>query len=186
MTRTRSVPRAHLVAATLATLALALAACTSASSSTSPYAIASSAGAEPPASQAPASQTPIASPTHTASPTPIASPTHTAAPASPVAAARCAETPDAAPSATVQWNIPVVGGEPTIKAGQAVEFVTTGLSPTVTEGTNGKPAASACIDKTIGSAAATMSVVVTFYQPGDYSITCRKVPETMHTVVHVK
>ena len=174
MTRTRSVPRAHLVAATLATLALALAACTSASSSTSPYAIASSAGAEPPASQAPASQTPIASPTHTA------------APASPVAAARCAETPDAAPSATVQWNIPVVGGEPTIKAGQAVEFVTTGLSPTVTEGTNGKPAASACIDKTIGFAAATMSVVVTFYQPGDYSITCRKVPETMHTVVHVK
>jgi len=183
MTRTRSVPRAHLGVASLATLTLVLAACTGASAPASPYAIASSAGAEPPASQAPASQTPIASPTPTAAP---ASPTPTAAPASPVAAARCAETPDAAPSATVQWNIPVVGGEPTIKAGQAVEFVTTGLSPTVTEGTNGKPAASACIDKTIGSAAATMSVVVTFYQPGDYSITCRKVPETMHTVVHVK
>ena len=30
-----------------------------------------------------------------------------------------------------------------------------------------------------------MSVVVTFYQPGDYNITCRKMPEVMHTVVHV-
>jgi hypothetical protein len=30
-----------------------------------------------------------------------------------------------------------------------------------------------------------MSVVVTFYQPGDYSITCRKIPQDMHTVVHV-
>ena len=89
------------------------------------------------------------------------------------------------PSATVQWNIPVVGGEPTIKAGQAVAFVTTGSSPTVTEGTNGQPAANACIDKTIGSAVGQMSVVVTFYQPGDYSITCRKIPQDMHTVVHV-
>ena len=30
-----------------------------------------------------------------------------------------------------------------------------------------------------------MSVVVTFYQPGDYNITCRKVPLVIHTVVHV-
>jgi plastocyanin len=78
-----------------------------------------------------------------------------------------------------------VGAEPTIKAGQAVAFVTTGFSPTVTEWTNGKPAESPCIDKTIGSDATAMKVVVTFYQPGDYNITCRKTPEDMHTVVHV-
>ena len=107
------------------------------------------------------------------------------APASQVAAARCAETPAAKPSVTVQWTEPVVGPEPTIKAGQAVEFVTTGFSPTVTEWTNGQPAASPCIDKTIGSDATAMKVVVTFYQPGDYNITCRKTPEDMHTVVHV-
>lgn len=101
------------------------------------------------------------------------------------AAVRCAETPNVVPSGTVQWNIPVVGGEPTIKAGQAVEFITTGFSPTVTEWTNGRPADDPCIDKTIGSNAGTMSVVVTFYQPGDYDITCRKTPGSMHTVVHV-
>jgi len=28
--------------------------------------------------------------------------------------------------------------------------------------------------------------VVTFYLPGDYNITCRKTPEDMHTVVHVR
>ena len=79
-----------------------------------------------------------------------------------------------------------MGAEPTIKAGQAVEFVTTGFSPTVTEWTNGKPADNPCIDKTIGSAATTMKVVVTFYLPGDYNITCRKIPLVMHTVVHVQ
>jgi plastocyanin len=79
-----------------------------------------------------------------------------------------------------------VGAEPTIKAGQAVAFVTTGFSPTVTEWTNGQPAASPCIDKTIGSDVGPMKVVVTFYQPGDYNITCRKTPEDMHMVVHVQ
>jgi plastocyanin len=107
------------------------------------------------------------------------------APASHVAVVRCAKTPNVAPSATVQWNVPVVGGEPTIKAGQAVAFVTTGPSPTVTEGTNGKPAKNACIDKTIGSKATAMELVVTFYKPGDYNITCRNNPAHMHTVVHV-
>jgi plastocyanin len=130
--------------------------------------------------------TPAATPTVTPAPAATPAPTPSAAPASPVAVARCVETPDAAPSATVQWNVPVVGGEPTITAGQAVAFITTGPSPTVTEGTNGKPAANACIDKTIGSDASAMSVVVTFDQPGDYSITCRKIPEEMHTVVHVQ
>jgi plastocyanin len=134
--------------------------------------------------------TPAATPTATAAATPAptatTAPTPASAPATQAAVVRCAETPDAPPSATVQWNIPVVGGEPTIKVGQAVAFVTTGPSPTVTEGTNGQPAANACIDKTIGSDAAAMSVVVTFYQPGDYSITCRKIPEEMHTIVHVR
>jgi plastocyanin len=104
--------------------------------------------------------------------------------ASQAAGVRCAETDNATPSATVTWD-EVMGPEATIKAGQAVRFVTTGLSPTVTEGTNGQPAANACIDKTIGSDVFQMTVVVTFYQPGDYSITCRKEPASMHTVVHV-
>jgi plastocyanin len=109
------------------------------------------------------------------------------APASQVAAVRCAETPNAAPSATVQWTRGVpMGAEPTIKAGQAVAFVTTGFSPTVTEWINGTPAASPCIDKAIGSDTNNgMSVVVTFYQPGDYNITCRVIPLEMHTIVHV-
>jgi len=131
--------------------------------------------------------TPVATPAPTPTPFATLEPTPASqAPASQVAAARCGETPDAVPSATVQWTEPVVGAEPTIKAGQAVAFVTTGFSPTVTEWTNGKPAQSPCIDKTIGSDATTMKVVVTFYLPGDYNITCRKTPEDMHTVVHVR
>jgi hypothetical protein len=133
--------------------------------------------------------TPAATAAATAAPAATPAPTATAARASQVAAARCAETPDAAPTSTVRWNIPVVGGGPTIEAGQAVAFVTTGFSPTVTDGTDGtdgKPDPNACIDRTIGSDAPTMGVVVTFYQPGDYSITCRKVPGDMHTVVHVQ
>ena len=79
-----------------------------------------------------------------------------------------------------------MGAEPTITAGQGVKFVTIGSSTSVTEwGTNGQPAESPCIDKTIGLDATAMSVVVTFYQPGDYNITCRKVPLVIHTVVHV-
>ena len=79
-----------------------------------------------------------------------------------------------------------MGAEPTIKAGQAVAFVTIGSAPTVTEWTNGQPAESPCIDKVIGSDVGPMSVVVTFYHPGDYDITCRVIPLEMHTVVHVK
>jgi hypothetical protein len=129
---------------------------------------------------------PAATAAMTPAPTATPAPTPTAASASQASVTRCAETSNVEPTATVHWNIPVTGGDPTIKAGQAVEFVTTGLSPTVTEGTDGMPAADACIDKTIGSNAAAMSIVVAFYQPGDYSITCRKVPGGMHTVVHVQ
>jgi len=131
--------------------------------------------------------TPTVAPTATPSPTVTSAPTRTSAPASQAAAVRCAETPGVTPSATVQWTSLVEGAEPTIKAGQAVKFVTTGFSPTVTEwGTNGHPADNPCIDKTIGSDVGPMSVVVTFYQPGDYNITCRKTPLSMHTVVHVQ
>ena len=107
-----------------------------------------------------------------------------APPASQVAVLRCASTPDAAPSATVQWNAQVEEGDPTIKAGQAVAFITQSyLGPTVTEGVNGVKAADFCIDKTLSY---NVPGVVTFYQPGDYHIFCRKAPTTMLTIVHVQ
>jgi plastocyanin len=119
-----------------------------------------------------ASLTPI--PTSTPAPTPSASQP---------AALRCAETPNAPASATVQWNLPVVGS-PTIKAGQAVAFIADAGTPTVTEwGTNGAAVAGPCIDKELRTTPET--VVVTFYQPGDYLIGCRKVAD-MKTVVHVQ
>ena len=79
-----------------------------------------------------------------------------------------------------------MGAEPTITAGHAVAFVTIGSAPTVTEwGTSGQPAESPCIDKVIGSDVGPMSVVVTFYHPGDYNIACRVIPLEMHAIVHV-
>jgi plastocyanin len=122
----------------------------------------------------------------TAAATTTPTPSATSPTGSGVAAVRCAETDNATPSATVQWD-EVMGPEATIKAGQAVVFVTTGFSPTVTEWINGTPAASPCIDKAIGSDTNNgMSLVVTFYQPGDYNITCRVIPLEMHTIVHVR
>jgi len=110
-------------------------------------------------------------------------------PASPSVATlrRCADTPNAAPSATLQWTRGMpMGAEPTIKVGQAVAFVTTGAAPTVTEWITGQPAANPCIDKVIGSDTSNgMRVVVTFYQPGDYNVICRVIPLEMHTIVHV-
>ena len=103
--------------------------------------------------------------------------------ASQPAALRCAETPNASASATVQWNLPVVGS-PTIQAGQAVAFIADAGTRTVTEWTtNGVAAADPCIDKEL--LATPETVVVTFYQPGDYLIGCRKVA-AMNTVVHVQ
>ncbi len=119
----------------------------------------------------------------TSSPSSAASPSHTP-PASQVAALRCASTPGATPSVTVEWNDPVTVREVTIKAGQAVAFLTqVFLGPTVTEGMNGHKAADWCIDKTL---TAKVPGVVTFYQPGDYHLYCRKAPKTMVTVVHVQ
>jgi plastocyanin len=117
------------------------------------------------------------------SPSPSLSPSSAPA-ASQVAVLRCASTPDATASVTIEWNDPVKVGEVTIKAGQAVAFLTQNyMGPTVTEGTNGNKAPNFCIDKTL---TANVPGVVTFYQQGDYHIFCRKAPTTMLTVVHVQ
>jgi hypothetical protein len=109
-----------------------------------------------------------------------ASPTSSTSQALPV---RCALTPDASPSATIEWNLPVQGNA-TIKAGQAVAFVTQAdQGPTVTEGTNGTAAAKPCVDEELLPKS---PVVVTFYDPGDYNIFCRKTPSDMRAVIHVQ
>ena len=98
------------------------------------------------------------------------------------ATVRCAVTPNASASATVKWN-QKVEGSPTIKVGQAVAFITQGtVGPTVTEGTNGTPAVNGCVDQMLF---ARVPLVLTFYQPGDYNLFCRKAPYSMFTVVHV-
>ncbi|HTI29037.1 MAG TPA: hypothetical protein VL687_01565 [Methylomirabilota bacterium] len=85
--------------------------------------------------------------------------------------------------ATVKWNKPVEGS-PTIKAGEAVAFITTlPMRPTVTEGVNGVAVRHACIDQTLIEGKA---VIVTFYEPGEYHLFCRKDPTTMLTVVLVQ
>lgn len=147
--------RRRMVLAAGAVLTLVLAACGTAATSSSPTLSPSS---SPSPSQAP--------------------------PASQVAVLRCASTPDATPSVTIEWNDPVKVGDLTIKAGQAVAFITQGnLRPTVTEGVNGVKAPDWCIDKTLSY---NVPGVVTFYLPGDYHIFCRKAPTTMLTVVHVQ
>jgi plastocyanin len=104
--------------------------------------------------------------------------------ASQVAVLRCASTPDATASVTIEWNDPVKVREVTIKAGQAVAFLTQySLGPTVTEGMDGNRAPNFCVDKTLS---ANVPGLVTFYQAGDYHIFCRKAPTTMLTVVHVQ
>jgi plastocyanin len=100
-----------------------------------------------------------------------------------VAVIRCAKTPTAVPVATLDWNKPVTGSLPTIHAGDAVAFLTNEpMAPTVTEGENGVAASHACVDQTLTK---DVPLVVTFYEPGDYHIFCRKDPTTMKTVVHV-
>ena len=116
-----------------------------------------------------------------ASPTPAPP---SAAPPSPVSNGHCAVTPGATAAATVKWNITVEGGNPTIKAGQAVAFVTAGHErPTVTEGMNGTAVANPCTDKTLLSA--NTPYVLTFDKPGVYHIFCRKEPGAMFTTIHV-
>jgi plastocyanin len=149
--------RRQIVLAAGAVLTLVLAACAAATSSPSPS----------------SSLSPSSSPSPSQAP-----------PASQVAVLRCASTPDATPSVTIEWNDPVTVGDVTIKAGQAVSFVTSIImGPTVTEGSNGHKAADWCIDKTLSP---NVPAVVTFYIPGDYHIFCRKAPTTMLTLVHVQ
>jgi plastocyanin len=70
----------------------------------------------------------------------------------------------------------------TIQAGQAVAFTNGNGSPhTVTEGTAGQSAVGACVDEPLAVSA---TVIVTFYVPGVYEITCRPHPP-MHTSVTV-
>ena len=77
----------------------------------------------------------------------------------------------------------VVVGSPTIKAGQAVAFITqSNMGPTVTEGSDGIAVEGACVDVGL---AARVPMVVTFYKPGTYNIFCRKAPTIMLTVVTV-
>jgi plastocyanin len=159
--------RTRLTVGWLATLALALAACSGASPSASSG---GSVAAEPSASNAPATQVPT--PTEAPLPTPR------------VAGAHCEVTPGAHVSETANWSFSVKARY-TIKAGQALAF-TPGLDEpvgtTVTEGTNGTAAPDACVDVPV---AAGSSLVVTFYQPGDYYLFSR-VASLLHTVIHVE
>src|SRR3954447_22780653 len=140
----------------LIAVGFSLAACGGSSSSPS------AAGASTPASDPATSQ---------ASPSPAATNGH------------CTITPDATAAATIKWNIRVEGGNPRIKAGQAVAFVTNGNErPTVTEGVKGTAVANPCIDQALSTNA---PVVVTFAKPGVYNIFCRKQPTAMYTAVYV-
>jgi plastocyanin len=159
--------RARLTVGWLAALALALAACSGASPSAS---TGSSVAAEPSASNAPATQVPT--PTEAPLPTPR------------VAGAHCEVTPGAHVSETANWSF-AVKPRYTIKAGQALAFTPAleyVVEMTVTEGTNGTAAADACVDQPL---AAGSRLVVSFYQPGDYSFFCR-ITSIMHTVIHVQ
>ncbi|MEO6059515.1 MAG: plastocyanin/azurin family copper-binding protein [Candidatus Limnocylindria bacterium] len=103
--------------------------------------------------------------------------------AGPPSAARCADTPDGSPSATVQIAGSAFGDEVTVAAGQAVVFTNqNGAGHTITEGTGGQPADGACVDESIGGG---QSVIVTFNAPGDSQITC-KIHPSMQTAVHVE
>jgi hypothetical protein len=177
---TQATRPAFLIAG-VTTLALAFIACTGASPSSS----VGSTGVEPSVSAALASRAPVASPTPVASSAALASSAPVVSPtpvASHSASTRCANTPDASPSATVAWT-QELQGTATIKAGQAVKFVTSADadSPTVTEGTLGTAVADPCIDASFGVA---VPLMVTFYKPGDYKLFCRRL-NSMHTVIHV-
>lgn len=95
--------------------------------------------------------------------------------------ARCAVIPGASTNATFQVGALSFGPSVTIKAGQAVVFTSGAVAHTITEGTNGRAVAGACVNVPI---AAFQNVVMTFNQPGDYQITCTIHPR-MQTGVHV-
>jgi plastocyanin len=105
---------------------------------------------------------------------------------SPSGPVRCAVTPDATPSATINIFTNNVGifnfSDPvTIKAGEAVAFVApNGSAHTITEGVDGKAAANACVNEGIASGT---TLIVTFYEPGTYQITCRPHPPMQTSVI---
>src|SRR4029077_3068361 len=91
------------------------------------------------------------------------------------AAAGCAVTPDASPTATNTLSAGAFGAGVTIAAGQAVAFVNSdSTAHTITQGTGGSAASNACVDVPIAVGA---TVVVTFSLPGDYQITCKIHPD---------
>lgn len=107
---------------------------------------------------------------------------------SPSGPLRCAVTPDASPSATIEVVTDTHGifnfGDPvTIEAGQAVAFTNgNGAAHTITEGTYGEAVPNACVNEPI---AINETVIVTFYEPGDLQITCHPHP-IMQTSVLIK
>lgn len=118
-----------------------------------------------------------------ASPTLVASSPSEASPSEATTTSRCALTPDASPSATVEQIGLQFSGEVTVAAGEAVAFTNQdGVGHTVTEGSGGVAADDACVNQ---SNAGGTSLVVTFTQPGDYRITCTIHP-SMQTVIHVE
>jgi len=108
--------------------------------------------------------------------------------ASPTGPVRCAVTPDVSPSATIEVvtdSLGIVNFGPgvSIKAGEAVAFTNGNTSRhTITEGTYGEAVDGACVDASLENIT---TVIVTFYEPGEYKITCRPHP-IMQTSVTVE
>lgn len=106
--------------------------------------------------------------------------------ASPSGPLRCAVTPDASPTATIEVVTDSLGlynfGDPvTIKAGQAVAFTNGNRGPhTITEGTYGEAVPNACVNEPIGI---NTTVIVTFFEPGDLQITCKPHPPMQTSVL---
>jgi plastocyanin len=107
---------------------------------------------------------------------------------SPSGPLRCAVTPDATASATIEITTDELGfyhfGAPvSIEAGQAVAFNNGNAAPhTITEGTYGVAVDDPCVNEPLAQNA---SVTVTFYEVGEYPITCRPHP-VMQTAVTVQ
>ena len=100
----------------------------------------------------------------------------------PAAFGHCSVTPAASPQATVKIANLAFGPAVTVKSGEAVVFTNNdNTDHTVTQGTGGRAADSACVNEHLSVG---QSVTVTFTQPGDYQITCTIHP--METVVHVQ
>jgi plastocyanin len=95
---------------------------------------------------------------------------------------RCQITHGGTAQATVVLLHQAFGDPVTVNAGEAVVFSNqTNTTHSVTEGIRGKPAPDACVNSFLKRG---LRLTVTFQEPGDYAITCRRHP-SMHTTVHV-